>query len=91
MLSVVITLTVRDFGTWPLMMPYTCAGVLTIVGGALGQLLGGVIPRVLRLGVKGLLRQCIICLTIAGVMSFGLLLRCDGLSIAGINVPYQER
>ncbi|XP_076817683.1 solute carrier organic anion transporter family member 4A1-like [Clavelina lepadiformis] len=63
-------------------------GVAVVVGGALGNILGGLIVSKGNLKVPGMMRLCILS-TLAGLaLSFIYFLSCDNTAFAGATVPY---
>ena len=62
-----------------------------IPGAAGGQLLGGLVPKILNLKLRGLLVQCVTCAGIGFLLTFQFLLRCQMPKIAGLSVQYFNR
>ena len=63
-------------------------GAIIVPGVAGGQILGGIIPRVLNLRMRGLLIQCALNAGLGVLLSGFALLRCDTVPIAGVTSPY---
>lgn len=67
------------------------SGIVVIPGAAGGEILGGLVPKLLNSRLRGLLTQCIICIALGLALVFQFLLRCDMAKISGISVPYFNR
>ncbi|KAI8492284.1 sodium-independent organic anion transmembrane transporter [Branchiostoma belcheri] len=63
-------------------------GSIFIPGGVLGSLLGGYVMKRFKLGIQGALKMLIMLSSCYFVISFGFLLRCDNITMAGVTSPY---
>ena len=59
-----------------------------VVAASLGALLGGVIVRVMKLEVTGMLRLCVVCVTSAVLLGFAFLAKCPDTDLAGLDTSY---
>ncbi|XP_004420583.1 PREDICTED: solute carrier organic anion transporter family member 6A1 [Ceratotherium simum simum] len=67
----------------------TLAGLVLIPGGALAQLLGGIIVSILHMSYKALMKFIMVTSTISLVLlAFVIFVRCDPIPFAGINEDY---
>uniref|UniRef100_A0A8D1CKF4 Solute carrier organic anion transporter family member n=1 Tax=Sus scrofa TaxID=9823 RepID=A0A8D1CKF4_PIG len=67
----------------------TIAGLVLIPGGALGQILGGIIISKLQMTCKSLMRFVMVTSAISLVLlAFVILVHCDTIPFAGINEDY---
>ena len=64
------------------------SGLVVVPGAAGGQILGGLIPKWLKLRMRGLLLQCLVCGVLSIFLSGQFLLRCSTPDIAGVTVDY---
>lgn len=65
-----------------------CTGGVTIMGGAGGMIMGGIVIRKLRLQLTGMMRLCLIMLFLGALASGGFFIHCEQQPFAGINVGY---
>ncbi|XP_029635260.1 solute carrier organic anion transporter family member 4A1-like [Octopus sinensis] len=63
-------------------------GYALVPAGGGGTFLGGVLVRMLKLKVRGIIRMCLGLSTVLLVLMLIFLLRCQNNSFVGINVPY---
>ena len=70
---------------------YLFTGVIIIPTATFSFIIGGLIPKWLKLRIKGLLAQSLIFCVSATVLVFQFLLKCQIPKIAGISVPYYNR
>lgn len=63
-------------------------GAITVPGAAGGNLLGGIISKVLKLRVPGMLRYCMLLTFMAALLSVSGLIHCDTPLTIGVNHPY---
>ena len=66
--------------------------MLVVPGAAGGEFLGGLVTRLLRLKVKGMLRMCALLSLIVGLFAILLVvIGCESPPLAGVNVQYFNR
>ncbi|XP_052697071.1 solute carrier organic anion transporter family member 4A1-like isoform X2 [Crassostrea angulata] len=63
-------------------------GIITIPGSGGGMLLGGYIPKKLKLRCRGIIRLCFICMAICLLFSPTFLINCPDQPISGLDTPY---
>lgn len=67
------------------------SGVVVVPGAAGGHFLGGLLPKLLNLRIKGLMLFLILC-SVLGIVFFPIfMLTCDMPEITGVNVHYFNR
>ncbi|RDD42163.1 Solute carrier organic anion transporter family member 4A1 [Trichoplax sp. H2] len=64
------------------------AGAVTVVGGAGGIIIGGVVMKYLNLYEDKTVKFCALISLIGLFLSLGLLIKCDSPPFAGVNIPY---
>ncbi len=65
-------------------------GLVIIPGAAGGSIIGGTIAKYFKLDVIGLLRMCIILISICLATMTAFLLKCDMSEIAGVTTAYRN-
>ena len=64
---------------------------MVVPAAAGGQVFGGLIPRLLKLRVRGLITQSLVASLVGVVSVTAFLNRCETARIAGVTVPYFNR
>ena len=74
---------------YPLHLLYF-SGAIIVPSIAVGQVVGGMIPKFFNLHMKGLLAQCTINSIVGAFFSAGVLLRCASSPTTGVTLPYSD-
>jgi hypothetical protein len=61
---------------------------MVVPGAAGGQLLGGIVPKCMKMRLPGLLKTMILCSFVGIFLSIAILMKCSMPEIAGVNVAY---
>ncbi|XP_062619920.1 solute carrier organic anion transporter family member 4A1-like, partial [Saccostrea cucullata] len=65
-------------------------GGVTLLGGAGGMVLGGLLIKCLRLGMRGMMRLCLLMSFVGLLVGAGFFINCEETSFAGITVSYAK-
>ena len=65
-------------------------GAMAIPGTVIGQVVGGYVCRKFSLGVRGMLRFCLVCVALSLVLIPCILARCPTTILAGVSKPYNS-
>lgn len=65
-------------------------GGVTLAGGAGGMVLGGVLIKCLKLGIRGMMRLCLLMSFVGLLVGAGFFINCEETSFAGINLSYTK-
>ncbi|XP_048732891.2 solute carrier organic anion transporter family member 4A1-like [Ostrea edulis] len=66
-------------------------GIITIPGSGGGMLLGGYLPKKMALRCRGIIKLCLICMSICLLFAPTFLINCSDQPLAGLNTPYAEQ
>lgn len=70
---------------------YFHPGIITIPGSGGGMLLGGYLPKKMALRCRGIIKLCLICMSICLLFAPTFLINCSDQPLAGLNTPYAEQ
>ncbi|XP_022334492.1 solute carrier organic anion transporter family member 4A1-like isoform X2 [Crassostrea virginica] len=63
-------------------------GIITIPGSGGGMLLGGYLPKKLKLRCRGIIKLCFICMSICLLFAPAFLINCPNQPLTGLDTPY---
>ena len=67
---------------------YVTTGAVTLLGGAGGMVLGGVLIRCFKLQVRGMTRLCSLMAVVSMIIGAGFFINCEEKTFAGLSSPY---
>ena len=72
-------------------MLYLDSGAVTLLGGAGGMVLGGILIRKFKFGVIGMVRLCVLMSLLAIVVGGGFFISCPNIDFAGVTTSYRTK
>lgn len=63
---------------------------MTLLGGAGGMVLGGILIKCFKLEVRGMTRLCSLMAIVSLVIGAGFFINCDEKPFAGLSSPYKD-